>query len=193
MNDNDILGAAGGYVAGNAMAKNLSRSLQAQLDELDRKKQSLSKELDWWEENFPPKEKISETVAKYILSDKKDEALGYLNGKLLGEMVEAAKAQDKFEIPLAEKISRSLDKYGPFYEKIGSPVPENLRSVTAEGLCDLLGVELLTDERRKEKISEAAKAIEEKKAEQPSGGTGGCAIAACIVLVIALVVCAVVF
>lgn len=40
-------------------------------------------------------------------------------------------------------LKRKKDKYNPFYEKIGMTMPENLASITADKLCEVLGVENL--------------------------------------------------
>ena len=40
-------------------------------------------------------------------------------------------------------LKKKKDKYNPFYEKIGMPMPENLASITADKLCQILNVENL--------------------------------------------------
>ena len=192
MNNNDLMNAAGGYIAGNAMAKGISQNLQNELTKLEKQGNELDAELKFWESTYPQANTISEVVANAILSDKKDDAYSYLNDKLRGELIDRTKRQEHFRITLSEGIEMSRNKYSPFYEKLGRPMPNTLKDATPESLCELLGVKLLSDDERKEKVDEIKKAAERKNA-QSNSEKNGCAIAASILMIILLVVCAIAF
>lgn len=192
MNNNDLMNAAGGYIAGDALSKGISQNLQNELAKLEKQGKELDAELKFWESTYPQANTISEVVANAILSDKKDDAYSYLNDKLRGELIDRTKRQEHFRITLSEGIEMSRNKYSPFYEKLGRPMPDTLKDATPESLCELLGVKLLSDDERKEKVEAIKKAADRNNA-QSNSENNGCAIAASILMILLLVVCAIAF
>ena len=65
-------------------------------------------------------------------------------------MIHDCQNQKEFTTHLSELIQCRRDKYSPFYEKIGMQMPEDLETMTAEDLCFVMSVELMTPEQLKE-------------------------------------------
>lgn len=132
MNNRDLLNAASGYVAGNAISNNVVSALRKQNEELSRKlAHTLSEET------------LSAEIAKFILSDNKQGAFEYLNSHFNEEIVDAAQNQKDYIYSLETIIKKRKDKYMPFYERIGMEMPEQLKNIKADELCKILGVENL--------------------------------------------------
>lgn len=132
MDDKDLIKAASGYVAGNAFSNNIVNELRKANEEAARKIAHITTE-----------ETLSAEIAKFILSDNKNKAFEYLNEHLNEEIVDAAQNQKNFIYSLETIIKKRKDKYMPFYQKIGMDMPEQYKNITADQLCEILGVENL--------------------------------------------------
>lgn len=144
---NDLIKAGTGCVAGNAIANNIAYNLRKQREELEAKYRHITS-----------KELLQEGVAKFILSDKRDEAYEWLNESIQTEFIGYAKQQTDTYKPLRETMDEVRQKYAPFYQKLGKNMPETLVSLTADSLCELLGI--ANEEIKRE---EAARLIAEGK------------------------------
>lgn len=144
---NDLIKAGTSYAAGNAIANNIAYNLRKQREELEAMYRHITS-----------KELLQEGVAKFILSDKRDEAYEWLNESIQTEFIGYAKQQTDTYKPLRETMDEVRQKYAPFYQKIGENMPETLASLTADSLCELLGI--ANEERKRE---EAARLIAEGK------------------------------
>ena len=71
MNDRDLINAASGYVAGNAVSNSVISGLRKYSEEAQRKLAHITSE-----------ETLSAEIAKFILSDNKQGAFNYLNEHL---------------------------------------------------------------------------------------------------------------
>lgn len=132
MDNKDLMNAAAGYAAGNAVARSISNNLQKQIDEMQRKNaQTLTPEV------------ISGEVAKFLLDENISGAYEFLNSHYKEEIIYAAQHQTEYVYSLSKILDMRKEKYLPYYEKISMPMPEKLSTLTAESLCDLLGVENL--------------------------------------------------
>lgn len=129
MVEKDLIKAASGYVAGNAVSNSVISSLRKYSEEAERK-------LAHW----TPEETISAEITKFILSDNKQGAFEYLNEHFNEEIVDAAQGQEDYIYSLETIIQKRKDKFLPYYQKIGMDMPEQLRHITADQLCEILGV-----------------------------------------------------
>ena len=129
MDEKNLINAASGYVAGNAVSNSVINNLRKYSEEAERK-------LAHW----TSEETISAEIAKFILSDNKQGAFEYLNAQFNEEIVDAAQRQKDYIYSLETIIQKRKDKFLPFYQKIGMDMPEQLKNITADQLCEILGV-----------------------------------------------------
>lgn len=129
MDEKNLINAASGYVAGNAVSNSVINNLRKYSEEAERK-------LAHW----TSEETISAEIAKFILSDNKQGAFEYLNAHFNEEIVDAAQRQKDYIYSLETIIQKRKDKFLPFYQKIGMDMPEQLKNITADQLCEILGV-----------------------------------------------------
>lgn len=129
MDNRDLINAASGYVAGNAVSNSVIGGLRKYREEAARKLAHITTE-----------EMLSAEIAKFILSDNKQGAFEYLNAHFNEEIVDAAQNQNDYIYSLETILKKRIDKYMPFYQKIGMDMPEQLRNINADQLCEILGV-----------------------------------------------------
>lgn len=129
MDEKNLINAASGYIAGNAVSNSVINNLRKYSEEAERK-------LAHW----TSEETISAEIAKFILSDNKQGAFEYLNAHFNEEIVDAAQRQKDYIYSLETIIQKRKDKFLPFYQKIGMDMPEQLKNITADQLCEILGV-----------------------------------------------------
>lgn len=129
MDERNLINAASGYVAGNTVSNSIINNLRKYSEEAERK-------LAHW----TSEETISAEIAKFILSDNKQGAFEYLNAHFNEEIVDAAQRQKDYIYSLETIIQKKKDKFLPFYQKIGMDMPEQLKNITADQLCEILGV-----------------------------------------------------
>lgn len=132
MNNNDLIKVASGYVAGKSISSGVISDLRKQREEIERKLLYVKTE-----------EVLSAEIAKFILSDNKQAAYEYLNFHFNEEIVYVAQNQNDYIYSLETMIQKRRDKYVPFYQKIEMDMPKQLQDITADQLCELLGVENL--------------------------------------------------
>ena len=129
MDNRDLINAASGYVAGNAVSNSVIGGLRKYREEAARKLAHITTE-----------EMLSAEIAKFILSDNKQGAFEYLNSHFNEEIVDAAQNQKDYIYSLETIIKKRIDKYMPFYKRIGMDMPEQLKNINADQLCEILGV-----------------------------------------------------
>ena len=132
MDNEDLLNAGMGYVAGNSMMRGIADNLRRQREEVEKRLAHITTE-----------EVLAVEIAKFLLNENRNGAYEYLNSHFNDEIIDAAQNQTNYIYSLETILKKKKDKYTPFYEKIGMQMPENLVSITAEKLCQLLGVENL--------------------------------------------------
>ena len=132
MADRDLINAASGYVAGNAVSNSVISSLRRENEEMARKLA-----------HYTPAETLQAEIAKFLLLGDKLAAFEYLNSHYNEEIVHAAQNQNDFIYSLETILKKRKDKYMPFYKRIGIDMPEQLQNITADQLCEMLGVENL--------------------------------------------------
>ena len=129
MDEKNLINSASWYAAGNAVSNSVINNLRKYSEEAERK-------LAHW----TSEETISAEIAKFILSDNKQGAFEYLNAHFNEEIVDAAQRQKDYIYSLETIIQKRKDKFLPFYQKIGMDMPEQLKNITADQLCEILGV-----------------------------------------------------
>lgn len=132
MDDKNLIKAASGYVIGNTISNNIIGELRKSNEEAARRLAHITTE-----------EALSAEIAKFILSDNKNKAFEYLNAHFNEELVDAAQNQKNYIYSLETIIKKRKDKYMPFYQKIGMDMPEKFKNITADQLCEILGIENL--------------------------------------------------
>lgn len=129
MDDRDLLKAASGYVAGNVVSRTLVSEIKRLHEDTTRKLAHIT-----------PEEALSAEIAKFILSDNKQGAFEYLNSHFNEEIVDAAQNQTDYIYSLETIIKKRIVKYMPFYQRIGMSMPEHLKNIKADQLCEILGI-----------------------------------------------------
>lgn len=121
-----------GYMAGRAVMGNVVGEMRRSREDYQRRSAHQMKE-----------EILSKTVAKFLLSDDADSAFDFLNDCFMGEVIADAQHQKDRNYSLDTILEKRKAKYLPYYERIGKPMPENLEELTADELCQSVGVENL--------------------------------------------------
>lgn len=137
--NDDLIKASTAYMAGQAIMRNAAYNLQKEANERAERSKHIT-----------PQEELQESIAKYVLSDKQEEAFEWLNECIQTEIIGEAKQQKINTQILDKQIEAIKVKYTPFYDKIGMSMPENIADITGKSICDLLGIELLTQTYYKE-------------------------------------------
>ena len=134
-----------GFFVANSIAGSMSHSLREQRQELELQLAHVTAE-----------EILSEQVELFMASEDIDGAYEYLNTCFNEEIIDAAQNQQDYVYSLETLLEMRKDKYNPFYERIARQMPEYLSSITADDLCDLVGVKNLhIPDKTDEKISRA--------------------------------------
>ncbi len=130
MNNKDLLNAGTQYIAGNSITKGMANNLRKEREEIERRLAHTT-----------PEEVLSAEITKFLLSEDRNGAYEFLNSHFNEEIIDIAQNQTNYIYSLETMLKKRKEKYNPFYEKIGMPMPENLVSITADKLCQILGVE----------------------------------------------------
>ena len=133
--NDDLIKAGTSYAAGQSIMSNAAYNLRKQAEEMAK----LTK-------HNTTDEVLQENIAKYILAGKQVEAFEWLNECIQTEIIGEAKQQKNNSQTLDKQIERIKVKYQPIYDKIGMAMPANIADSTGESICNLLGIELLTQE-----------------------------------------------
>ena len=138
-----------GFFVANSIAGSMSHSLREQRMELEMQMAHITTE-----------EILSEQVELFMASEDIDGAYEYLNTCFNEEIIDAAQNQQDYVYSLETLLEMRKDKYNPFYERIGKKMPEYLSSITADDLCDLVGVKNLhIVDKRDDAISHIGKIL----------------------------------
>lgn len=129
MENNQLFNAATGYVTGNVIANNISRDLR-------RISEENAEKLKY----YIPEETLSSEIANFLLMGKKEDAFEYLNANFNMEIVHVAQHQKDYIYSLETMVKKRREKYAPFYNRIGMDMPEQIQTITADKLCEILGV-----------------------------------------------------
>ena len=125
MNNNDLLR----FWVANSIAGSMANSLQEQRMEMAEQLANITTE-----------EELSVEVESFMSDDNAEGAYEYLNSRFNMEIIDAAQNQKDYVYSLETLLEMRREKYLPFYERIGRKMPEYLAYITADDLCNLLGV-----------------------------------------------------
>lgn len=120
------------YLAGNAILGNVVGDMRRAREDYQRRSSHQTKD-----------ETLNAIVAKFLLSDDADSAYNFLNECFMDEVIDDAQHQKDRNYSLETILVKRKAKYAPYYERIGMPMPGNLEELTADELCQSVGVENL--------------------------------------------------
>ena len=121
-----------GYMAGRAVMGNVVGEMRRSRKDYQRRSAHQMKD-----------EALSAAVAKFLLNDDADSAFEFLNDCFMDEVIDDAQHQKDRNYSLETILEKRKAKYLPYYERIGKSMPEKLAALTADELCETLGVENL--------------------------------------------------
>lgn len=142
MSNQDLHGAARRYLVANAVIG----SAASKMAQLNREQAAKVAQITSFYANYKSAKELSDHIGRLMLCKRTGEAFTYLNTSLRNEMVRDCQNQKEFTTPLPELIESRKAKYRPFYERIGMEMPEDLDTMTAEDLCFVMSVKLMTPE-----------------------------------------------
>ena len=133
--NDDLIKAGTAYAAGRSIMNNAAYNLYKQAEEMAERTKHVTSE-----------EKLQENIANFVLAEKQEVAFEWLNQCIQTEIIGEAKQQRNNTQILDKQIEAIKVKYLPFYDKLGMAMPKNIADSTGESICNLLGIELLTQE-----------------------------------------------
>ena len=145
MSNQDLYGAARRYMVANAVIG----SAASKMAQLNREQAAKVNEITRFYANYKTDKELADQIGRFVLISRPYEAFTYLNNSLRNEMVHDCQNQKEFTTHLPELIESRKAKYRPYYEKIGMTMPEDLDTMTAEDLCFIMNVELMTPQQLK--------------------------------------------
>ena len=131
------------YIVANAVIG----SAASKMAELNREQTARIAEITRFYSNYKSEKQLADQIGRFLLLDRIADAYEYLNSSLRNEMIHDCQNQKEFTKHLSQLLESRKDTYRPFYEKIGIEMPEDLETMTAERICSVMGVELMTPQR----------------------------------------------
>lgn len=146
MNNQEFYNATRRYIAANAVIG----SVASNMAKLNREQAAKLAEIAIFNAHYKSERELSDQVGRFMLLKQTGEAFTYLNTSLRNEMIHDCQNQKEFKSHLLELIESRKAKYRPFYEKIGMSMPQDLETMTAEDICFMMSVELMTPDQLNE-------------------------------------------
>ena len=146
MNNRDLYNSPRGFLAANAVIG----SAASKMADLNRQEAARIAEISRFYSHYLSEKQLAERVGQYILSGNLIIAFEFLNESLKREIIHDCQNQKEFKTHLSILIDERRKKYLHFYEKIGMDMPENLAQMTAEQICSIMSVELMSAEELNE-------------------------------------------
>lgn len=162
MDNRNFYKAATGIMVANALAGSIASEMAAQ-----RRQEALRlAQINSFYSHYLSEKQLADKVGRYLFCKNIGAAYEFLNTSLKAEMVHDCQNQKEFTTHLSELIEQRKDKYRPFYDKIEKTMPDFLEDMTAEELCSIMSVKLMTPEQLRQYHREKkAKEDSEKFAE----------------------------
>ena len=145
MSNQDLYGSARRYIAANAVIG----SAASKMAQLNREQEAKIAEITRFYSHYKSEKELADQIGRFLLLKMTADAYMYLNNSLRSEMVHDCQNQKEFTTHLPELIESRKAKYRPYYEKIGMEMPMDLESMTADDLCLIMSVELMTPQQLK--------------------------------------------
>ena len=143
MNNPDLYKAARGYWTANA----ITGSVASELASLNRQQTAKIAEINRFYSHYLTEKQLGDKIGHYILLGRTNQAYDFLNESLKREIIHDCQNQKEFKIHLSELINQRKEKYRPFYQKINMSIPVAIEEMTAEEICSIMSVDLLTLEQ----------------------------------------------
>lgn len=146
MNNNDLFKSAGGFLTTNAVIG----SAASELADLNRQQAAKIAGIALFYSHYLSDKQLADKIGNYILSGNLMVAFEFLNESLKKEIIHDSMNQKEFKTHLSVLINERREKYRPFYEKIAMKMPSYIAEMTAEEICLIMGVKLMTAEELKQ-------------------------------------------
>lgn len=140
MDEKTFRRVATGYMVTNAIA----RSAASELAEINRKEALEIAKITSFYSHYMTEKQLADRIGSYLLTHNLTLAFEFLNKSLRAEIVHDCQNQKEFTTHLSELIEMRKDKYRPFYQKIEMQMPSDLEELTAEQICSIMSVNLMT-------------------------------------------------
>lgn len=146
MNNQELYNAARGYMTANAVFG----SVASELAESNRRQAVEIAKITSFYSHYLSEKQIADKIGRYLFCMNVGAAYEFLNNSLKAEIMHDCHNQKEFKAHLSELIEQRREKYRPFYDKIERTMPDFLENLTAEELCSIMSVELMTPEQLNE-------------------------------------------
>lgn len=146
MDKKNLYNAARGYFTANALAGSVASELAAQ----NRREAIKLAQITSFYAHYLSEKQISDKIGHYMFCRNIGAAYEFLNNSLKAEMIHDCQNQKEFKTHLSDLIEQRKVKYLPFYEKIDRAMPDFIKHLTAEELCSIMNVDLMTPEELKQ-------------------------------------------
>ena len=150
MDEKTFRNVAVGYMVTNAVARNAA----CELAEINRKEALEIAKVTSFNAHYKTEKQLANKIGACLLTRSLTSAFDFLNQSLRAEIVHDCQNQTAFTAHLSELIEMRKDKYRPFYQKIEMQMPSDLEELTAEQICSIMSVNLMTPEDLKKYHSE---------------------------------------
>lgn len=165
MDEKTFRNVAVGYMVTNAIARNAAYELA----EINRKETLEIAKITSFNSHYKTEKQLANKIGACLLSRSLTSAFDFLNQSLKAEIVHDCQNQTAFTAHLSELIQMRKDKYRPFYQKIEMQMPRDLEELTAEQICSIMNVELMSPEDLKAYHRER---VAKERAQQASEAIG---------------------
>lgn len=165
MDNKGFYKAATGIMVANALANCITTEMAAQ----NRREALKIAQITNFYAHYLSEKQIADKVGHYIFCKNIGAAYDFLNNSLKSEIIHDCQNQKEFTTHLSELIEQRKDKYRPFYDKIERSIPDYLEDLTAEELCSVMSVELMTPEQLKQYHCEKTAEENAKKFAENAG------------------------
>ncbi len=180
MDEKTFRRVATGYMVTNAIA----RSAASELAEINRKEALEIAKITSFYSHYMTEKQLADRIGSYLLTHNLTLAFEFLNKSLRAEIVHDCQNQKEFTTHLSELIEMRKDKYRPFYQKIEMQMPSDLEELTAEQICSIMSVKLMsTEELKKYHIERVAKERSEQLSEDLGLFFRAIIIIGCLILI----------
>lgn len=142
MSNRNIYNAARGYMVANAIAGGVASELAAE----NRRQAARLAEASLFNAYYMSEKQLSDRVGHCLFCRNTGAAYDFLNNALRTEIIHDCQNQTSFTTHLANLIEQRKAKYRPFYQKIERSMPDSIEKLTAEEICSVMSVRLMTPE-----------------------------------------------